>query len=461
VTEGELLDAIIAAPDDDDLRLVYSDWLSERGDPWGEVIRLQLERERDPLRMLLQGRLAELAPLEKRFGLGGESLTCKRGFPSSVSLTFDKLGLLEAWRGPPLDNLTLFVGNAAELRAAIADPRVQRVRGLTLYLAMQRLPAVLDELLASPWVTGLRSFRIEGAGADVVRAIARHRWLRLERLGLRSSEIPQGSLSDLRGHALRELDLHQASLEDGALEELALAPWPLAELDVTKVPLAGHVARLATRRGLRQLRASRTGLDDTSGAHLGGLEGLELLRVEDCALGPVALRALGRLPSLRSLSIERCPVGDEGIAALCEGRPRLQSLYATQTGVGAGVGALCGLKELEVLSVGDETLTARDLATATPLLPQLFWLSLSGSPIGDEGAGHLAGLGTSELRSLILDRCGIGPAGLEALSTSPALERLTLLSLRSNHLTAEHATLAWRLPALRLLNLGGAFVGRP
>src|SRR5688572_12656020 len=35
--------SILEAPDDDDVRLIYADWLEERGDPRGEFIRLQIE----------------------------------------------------------------------------------------------------------------------------------------------------------------------------------------------------------------------------------------------------------------------------------------------------------------------------------------------------------------------------------------------------------------------------------
>ena len=48
--ETELLAEIYAAPDDDAPRLVYADWLQERGDPRGEFIALQLERARGKAR---------------------------------------------------------------------------------------------------------------------------------------------------------------------------------------------------------------------------------------------------------------------------------------------------------------------------------------------------------------------------------------------------------------------------
>jgi uncharacterized protein (TIGR02996 family) len=44
--ETELLAAVFAAPDDDAPRLVYADWLQQRGDPRGELIMLQVARAR-------------------------------------------------------------------------------------------------------------------------------------------------------------------------------------------------------------------------------------------------------------------------------------------------------------------------------------------------------------------------------------------------------------------------------
>ena len=39
----ELLDEVLGHPDDDVPRRVYADWLSERGDPRGELIAVQCE----------------------------------------------------------------------------------------------------------------------------------------------------------------------------------------------------------------------------------------------------------------------------------------------------------------------------------------------------------------------------------------------------------------------------------
>ena len=65
MTQGDgFIRAITENPDDDALRLVYADWLEERGNPRGEFIRLQCALERmsqeDPRRESLQAREQEL-----------------------------------------------------------------------------------------------------------------------------------------------------------------------------------------------------------------------------------------------------------------------------------------------------------------------------------------------------------------------------------------------------------------
>lgn len=43
MTHQDFVDAILAEPDDDAPRLIYADWLEERGDPRAEFIRVQVE----------------------------------------------------------------------------------------------------------------------------------------------------------------------------------------------------------------------------------------------------------------------------------------------------------------------------------------------------------------------------------------------------------------------------------
>lgn len=66
MTERKLLERILAAPDDDTPRLVYADWLSERGHPRGELIVLECGAE-TPATL---ARIAELKRLHTRALLG-------------------------------------------------------------------------------------------------------------------------------------------------------------------------------------------------------------------------------------------------------------------------------------------------------------------------------------------------------------------------------------------------------
>lgn len=49
--EARFLAAIAADPNDDDARLVYADWLTERGDPRGEYLRLEIAVYNGPRRL--------------------------------------------------------------------------------------------------------------------------------------------------------------------------------------------------------------------------------------------------------------------------------------------------------------------------------------------------------------------------------------------------------------------------
>src|SRR5436309_12537299 len=96
--DDAFLQAVLERPDDDGPRLMYADWLAERGDVRGEFIHLQLRLARtppdDPDRdallarcdaLLAAGRpvwLAALAPL----GVAEEEVVFRRGFVDEVKL---------------------------------------------------------------------------------------------------------------------------------------------------------------------------------------------------------------------------------------------------------------------------------------------------------------------------------------------------------------------------------------
>ncbi len=135
MTEAALLAAIYAAPDDDDVRLVYADFLQDRGDPRGEMIALQIAKSRGVLtqeqhareRELLAAHAARwLAPLpirlpgvqfERGFVTRCEILTGVidgRGSPPIVSAAEGRSGFIDGRGSPP-------IVSAAEGRSGFID----------------------------------------------------------------------------------------------------------------------------------------------------------------------------------------------------------------------------------------------------------------------------------------------------------------------------------------------------
>ncbi|MCA9567021.1 MAG: TIGR02996 domain-containing protein, partial [Myxococcales bacterium] len=100
--EGLLLAAIWANPDDDGPRAVYADWLTERGDPRGEFITLQLAGEEKKAKKLLKGNeLAWAGPIAGAIAKKG--LVYERGFVARANTAFkqpkvaEELGDHPAW----------------------------------------------------------------------------------------------------------------------------------------------------------------------------------------------------------------------------------------------------------------------------------------------------------------------------------------------------------------------------
>lgn len=96
--ESDLLHAIYEAPGDDDLRQVYADVLSERGDPRGEFITLQLAHARGEATEAMRKRERALLTKHAKEWMGtlygwreednGESTQFERGFLSGFRLSW-------------------------------------------------------------------------------------------------------------------------------------------------------------------------------------------------------------------------------------------------------------------------------------------------------------------------------------------------------------------------------------
>ncbi|MBX9623278.1 MAG: TIGR02996 domain-containing protein [Gemmataceae bacterium] len=133
--EDALLTAIAAAPADDTPRLVYADWLEDRGDPRAEYVRLEVERNRlkprgKDGRAELNARLEALRPLADPHWLPRIDRTTRYSYylsqPACRQIESDEM------TGQPLPEL----GSQAFPKAAGPGDYVYAVacRGRRLYL---------------------------------------------------------------------------------------------------------------------------------------------------------------------------------------------------------------------------------------------------------------------------------------------------------------------------------------
>lgn len=135
--EATLRAAIIADPDADEPRLVYADWLMERGDVRGELIRLQCatptSETRQRISELLAANWTTLAGPAAPFA---SKTTFDRGFVDRVTMTVaaflkqgDALFSKEPIRTLRVDNPKF---TERDLERLISSPAMARVRGLEL-----------------------------------------------------------------------------------------------------------------------------------------------------------------------------------------------------------------------------------------------------------------------------------------------------------------------------------------
>lgn len=299
---AELYAAVLADPDDDAPRLVYADWLSERGDPWGELIAVQIARTR-----------ADTPELEARestllYQLPQELLprqSYRRGFVEILSVHCDDL---EA-RLPDscVRDLRVFGGtkivdgripHEAGAKTAAALPRM-RLRALSLTTTddqdlatlLQALDGSLDRFsYGLPWA---------GTLTEHVVAITRSR-LRVSSLTLLG--ISPDALASLAAwHPLRSLAIQESRIGPGVFASFVDAPAfvRLEHLDLTQTHVGEEdvFAIASSELPLRSL--------DLSGN----------------LLGPAVARRIAETPrfaSLGSLGLVRCGIEREGLEALVE-----------------------------------------------------------------------------------------------------------------------------------------------
>src|SRR5262245_22622152 len=199
--EEALLQAVIDSPDDDAPRLIYADWLEERGDPRCEFIRLQCALAKlpqdDPGREGLQTRERELLAEHRKEWLRPlrrllDDCEFRRGFVEAGSADAQvfvrRAG--DLFRATPLRRVKL--RGAAPVMSHLAGcPQLARLTALQFWC--DHLGAAeLQALLPSPHLGGLRALELPSncLGAAGVRALVDSPLAhRLTELDLRNNDL--------------------------------------------------------------------------------------------------------------------------------------------------------------------------------------------------------------------------------------------------------------------------------
>jgi uncharacterized protein (TIGR02996 family) len=331
--EARLLRRVLEHPDDDGPRLVYADWLDERGDPRGEFIRLQLALARLPPghpdrpdlvrreRLLTRQHL----PAWSR-GLIGIARRCsfRRGFVEAVTLPASAfVEHAEAlFAAAPIKKVQIHDAPEALERLA-GCVHLRRVRHLDL-ASSNFTDADLGSLLRSPHLGGIEALNLSingltdrAAGSLAAAGLTGLRELDLSHNVLRAP-IALSALSQLQ-----RLDLSHNEIGAGGLSELlnSLAdPAPVLHLTGNALGDDGAAAWLQSPAFAATVAA-------------GGSVVLAF-----CGLGPPTARALSEHAARSqfvSLSLHNNALGDDGLAALvsAQGFGRLRRLSLPANGI--------------------------------------------------------------------------------------------------------------------------------
>jgi len=420
VDHADFLNAIIAAPDDDTPRLVYADWLEERGDQRGEFIRVQCELARlpdeDPRRVEMQSR--ERVLLEEHEEQWVSSLKglvsnwrFHRGFVDEGTVeveTFLSNGNL-IFQNTPLRSVK-FAEKALPALPLANCPHLSRLSGLHFSFTDMNVED-LRTIISSPYLGQLRILDLTGSefGAEGVRLLMQSPLLKqLSELGLCANGLGEDAARLLAASpsiaGLTHLSLSNNNISVDGIEALALSPYVNRLTDLSLGFCwagAGYGRALgcsAQLHNLRRLFLSESGLGDAGVSALASspyLKGLTELWLDDNDIGATGFSAvLDGLPALETLVIYGNSIGDEGLQSIPENR----LLHLDLAG--------CQLTDLGVRYLVE-----------SPQLAGLTGLLLSRNAIGDRGAQALAhSPHLTNIRILSLIRTAITNSGRQMLT---------------------------------------------
>jgi uncharacterized protein (TIGR02996 family) len=308
--ERQLLDAVLANPRDDAPRLVYADWLTERGDPRGEFIAMQIKDpygDTDPTKEQKKKWGGKLASMEDWI-LGW---SFRRGFVKDIHVS--QWGWLdradEVFAEHPVEELSITADGTAAGYAALARSR---------------------------WLPKIRKLCFLGFGGVRGRMIAplvKARGLAVDEISVSTNlDLPAAQVL-ARWPGLVELDVHSS---DPMPLKIA---WTIARgaslatverLTLEKMRTAADAAAIVTtlvknKKANDRLRHLHLARNQLAGPSLRAIferfTALEYVTLVDTGMTDVKVKALAACPglaSVRTLNIRANGFGDVGARALAE-----------------------------------------------------------------------------------------------------------------------------------------------
>lgn len=388
--EQAFLDAIRAAPNDDAPRLVYADWLLERGDPRGEALAAQ----------------CTVARLEATRGTGTDEY--RRAVVAEALCVEEAEARWLQWLGIPERYCLLFRGLPAVVSMNAMEhafwPSLARLPLLQFKVHGAPDMAVVREIAALPGIEALESVAVMNGAGTVFTLDAK-----------------------TLGPAMR--DARTVAPIFGAL-----APPPPLDHVCTKIELSVQEtdAMFGKQRLPSSLRSFKIQsafhdveeLVELFGPERRSFEELRLLLKEDCSFEPLwqawPFEGVSRLV-LHSASNPRAPNGAEAFAANRIGRS-LREFGGTIFLDDTLADALADAPLEELYLHGGGTLSALERVLALPLRK----LSLEGFEHIPEAIALVAAKAPPTLAYLVLDHL---PRDRVSLLASPRLSQLTQLAL--------------------------------
>ncbi|MFO0594656.1 MAG: TIGR02996 domain-containing protein [Myxococcaceae bacterium] len=208
--EKALLQAVLAAPNEDGPRAVYSDRLTEQGDPRGEFIALQLSLARETPGTRAHADLAARAQaLEKQHGVRWSKPVAqftlkqwyRRGFIATVDMRVQAFVANGArlFELAPVEKVILRGLDSGALRKLAASPTLEKVEALGL--AGDLRSADTQTLGQSPHLGRLRTLDVRDCGligrdhpslAPILAACPKLEWLEVDELSDSIATAVQG-----------------------------------------------------------------------------------------------------------------------------------------------------------------------------------------------------------------------------------------------------------------------------